>query len=100
MSFVALPAVPTSGLTEGEFQLLAAISQNLGLLTGQSLGAYKAITSGQLTLASAPSGSAQAVSITGSPSDLANIAISVQTLINDVQALRDTVNILIAQLRS
>lgn len=100
MSFVALPSIPTSGLSDAEFQLLAAISQNLGLLTGQSLAGYKAVTSGQLTLSSAPAGNAQSVSITGTANDLANIAISLQTLINDVQSLRDTVNILIAQLRS
>lgn len=100
MSFAALPPVPNSGLTEAEFQLLAALTQNISLLTGQSLASFKAVTAGQLTLSFAPSGSAAPVSITGSPSDMANLAIALQTLINDVQALRDTVNILIAQLRS
>lgn len=100
MSFVALPPVPSSGLTQAEFQLLAALTQNIALLTGQSVGSYKAVVSGQFTLSFAPDGAATPVSITGSPNDLVNLALGLQTLINDVQALRDTVNILIAQLRS
>lgn len=100
MSFVALPPVPTSGLSEAEFQLLAAITQNISVLTGQSVSASKAITSAQLTLGFAPDGAASPVSISGSANDLTNIAVELQVLISDVQSLRDTLNILIAQLRS
>lgn len=100
MTFVALPPIPTSGLTEAEFQLLAALTQNISILTGQIPSASKAVVSGQLTVSFAPEGQAAVFSLSGSPSDLANLAVSLQTLINDVQALRDTVNILIAQLRS
>jgi hypothetical protein len=100
MSFAALPPVPTSGLTDAEFQLLAAIHQNIGILTGQVSSGYKAVIPAQLTLAFAPDGEASAVSLTGSANDLATLAGTLQVLINDVQSLRDTVNILIAQLRS
>jgi outer membrane murein-binding lipoprotein Lpp len=96
MSFAALPPVPTSGLTDAEFQLLAAIHQNIGLLTGQNIAAYKAVVAGQLTLADAPDGQATGVTST----DVVALATTVQYLISDVQSLRDTVNILIAQLRS
>lgn len=100
MSFVALPPVPTTGLSEAEFQLLAAITQNISVLTGQLASSSRAIITGQLTLGFAPDGAAVPVSVSGSPNDIANLAVELQTLINDVQALRDTVNILIAQLRS
>jgi len=100
MSFSALPPVPTSGLTAAEFQLLAAIHQNIILLTGQNLAAYKAVLSGQITLTAAPDGSASALNLSGNESDIATIAATLQVLISDVQNLRDAVNILIAQLRT
>lgn len=100
MSFVALPPVPTSGLSEAEFQLLAAITQNISVLTGQVSSSSKAIIPGQLTLGFAPDGSATPVSVSGSPNDIVSLASELQILISDVQALRDTLNILIAQLRS
>ncbi len=96
MSFVALPPVPTTGLSEAEFQLLAALTQNISVLTGQIASSSRAIIPGQLTLGFAPDGQATQVS----SNDTATIATELQILINDVQALRDTVNILIAQLRS
>lgn len=96
MSFVALPPVPTSGLSEAEFQLLAALTQNISVLTGQVSSSSKAIVPGQLTLAFAPDGQATGVSA----SDVVTLAAELQILISDVQALRDTLNILIAQLRS
>lgn len=101
MSFVALPPVPTTGLTEAEFQLLAAIHQNISILTGQSASAARAIVSAQITISAAPEGQALGASISGAlANDVANLTVTVQTLISDVQALRDTLNILIAQLRS
>lgn len=100
MSFVALPPVPTSGLSEAEFQLLAAITQNISVLTGQVSSSSRAIITGQLTLGFASDGSATPVSVSGSPNDIVSLASELQILISDVQALRDTLNILIAQLRS
>ena len=95
MSFVALPPVPTSGLSEAEFQLLAALTQNISVLTGQVSSSSKAIIPGQLTLGFAPDGQAS-----GAAGDVATLTAELQILINDVQALRDTLNILIAQLRA
>ena len=95
MSFVALPPVPTSGLSEAEFQLLAALTQNISVLTGQVSSSSKAIIPGQLTLGFAPDGQAS-----GAANDVATLTTELQILINDVQALRDTLNILIAQLRA
>lgn len=95
MSFVALPPVPTSGLSEAEFQLLAALTQNISVLTGQVSSSSKAIIPGQLTLGFAPDGQASGVA-----GDVATLTAELQILINDVQALRDTLNILIAQLRA
>ena len=96
MSFSALPPVPVSGLTVAEFQLLAAIHQNITLLIGQNLAAYKAVISGQITLSPAPDASISVVDTT----DISTVANSIQYLINDVQNLRDTLNILIAQLQT
>lgn len=100
MSFAALPPVPTSGLTDAEYQLLVAIHENIALLTGQSVASSKAIVSGQVTVVSAPDATVPNVSVTGSSSDLVNTTLALQYLINDVQSLRDTLNVLIAQLRS
>lgn len=100
MSFAALPPVPMVGLNQAEFQLLAAIHQNISLLTGQSLAAYRAIIAGQVTVNDAPEGTASAVTLAGNSGDIATLAATVQSLISDVQNLRDTLNILIAQLRT
>lgn len=96
MSFAALPPVPTSGLTQAEFQLLAAISQNLSQLIGQSSPEFRALVAGQVTVSTAPDGTAQGLS----SFDTVALATTLQSLINDVQVLRSTLNTLIAQLRS
>lgn len=101
MSFAALPPVPQSGLTEAELRLLSAMHENISLLTGQNLAESRAVIVGQITLAGAPSATTAVPSISGFPAnDVAQLAASFQALINDVQSLRDTLNILIAQLRS
>jgi hypothetical protein len=101
MSFAALPPIPQSGLTEAELRLLSAMHQNISLLTGQNVAESKAIISGQVTLTGAPAATTAFPSISGSPAnDVAQLATAFQALINDVQSLRDTLNILIAQLRS
>lgn len=100
MSFAALPPVPISGLTDAEYQLLVAIHENIALLTGQGFAGNRAIVSGQVTVTGAPDATVSGVSISGSPNDLANTALALQYLINDVQSLRDTLNALITQLRS
>lgn len=100
MSFAALPPVPTSGLTEAEFQLLSAISQNISQLTGQTGTTYRALVAGQISTEYAPDGTATGVAISGSLGDIVPLAASLQALISDVQALRDTLNTLIAQLQS
>lgn len=100
MSFSALPPVPTSGLSEAEFQLLVAITQNILLLTGQSVAANKAVITGQITVVGAPEIQASPSPLVGTLADIPNLAATLQTLISDVQSLRNTLNVLIAQLRS
>jgi hypothetical protein len=101
MSFAALPPIPQSGISESELRLLSAMHQNISLLTGQSVAANKAIVSGQITIAGAPGATTSGPSISGSvANDVVQVSASLQALINDVQSLRDTLNILIAQLRS
>lgn len=100
MSFASLPPVPTSGLSQAEFQLLSAISQNIGQLIGQGSTEFRAVIAGQVTVSLAPEGSATGATVTGTVSDVVGLAASLQALINDVQVLRSTLNTLIAQLRS
>lgn len=100
MSFSALPPVPTSGLSEAEFQLLAALTQNVSLLTGQGLSTYRALISGQFTVQYPADLSASPITSSGTTNDIPALAASLQALINDVQALRDTVNAIVTQLRS
>ena len=99
MTYAALPPVPTSGLTDAEFQLLAAIHENISLLTGQPVTSDAAVTLGQISLSGAPD-STIPPSLLANTADLATVALLLQYLINDVQSLRDTVNTLITQLRS
>lgn len=100
MSFAALPPVPISGLTDSEYQLLAAIHENIAALTGQSDATYKAVVSGQIGV-SVPEAQVQDVDFSGDANSvISNMGATLQYLINDVQGLRDALNALITQLRS
>ncbi len=111
--FTAVPSVPTGNVTEWHGQILRSLKENVELLAGirgevdlQS----KAITRGQLRVNSAPNPTFSRVTATGKGytisgqnvpdlDDYGKLINDVQLLANDVAALRNTVNSLIAQLK-
>ena len=109
--FVAIPNVPLQGLTDWQFQTLTAMKENLELLTGARGGtATSAVTRGSLTVTSAPAQNMVRVTADGSGYTISGVTVpslddytklisNVQQLANDVAALRNTVNTLIAQLK-
>jgi hypothetical protein len=111
MAFSAMPGLPTSGVSDQELRLLAAVKQNIEELTGQ-LGntGYNAVVAGQITTAQIANLNAQDVNISGSgytisgasvasAADVVSLARNVQQLVYDVRLLRDTLNTLIGQLQ-
>lgn len=109
--FTAIPNVPLQGLTDWQFQTLNAMKENLELLMGaRGNASAAAVTRGSLTVVSAPAqnmvrvtadGSGYTISGVSVPSldDYVKLISNVQQLANDVAALRNTVNTLIAQLK-
>lgn len=112
MSYSALPAVPQSGTSEWQFQLLNGVKQNVEMLTGQrGKTGYQAVISGQIGVM--PLGdlnmrqvTAQGLGFTissqnvASLDDYAKLIVDVQTLIGDVEVIRQTLNALINQLKA
>ena len=111
--FTAIPAIPTSNVTEWQGQVLNAMKENVELLAGirgEADLASQAITKGKLTIKSTPTATFSRVSATGKGytisgqnvadlDDVGKLINDVQLLANDVAALRNTVNALIAQLK-
>jgi hypothetical protein len=111
-TFAAVPNIPLSELNNWQYSTLNALKENVELLTGaRSSGQLRAVTKAQLTVA-APSAqtmtnvTAQGVGYTISGAsvpaleDYVKLVANVQSLANDVAALRSTVNLLIAQLKA
>ena len=110
--FTAIPAIPQTGLTDWQFNTLNSMKENLELLTGArgSSNATRAIVAGQVGVQPAPAQTMTQVTATGAgytiggvtvPSldDYAKLVQNVQLLANDVAVLRNTVNVLISQLK-
>lgn len=111
--FSPIPNVPQSGVDFWQVQTLSAIKENVELLagTGGELdGVSRAVTRGDVRVGSAPTQTMRQVTATGAgftisgvqvPSldDYVNLVTNVQQLANDVASLRNTVNVLINQLR-
>ena len=112
--FSAIPQVPHEGLGPLQYELLNTLKENVELLTGSrgEVGvANRAITSGQVTVESAPALRSSRVTATGAGvsiegtatptlEDYAQLIADVQGVMNDVATLRNTLNALIQQLRS
>jgi len=112
--FTAMPEVPHGGLGPMEYELLNSLKQNVELLTGMrgQAGTFnRAITSGQVTVEPAKLQGGQQITATGAGvsiegaavptlEDYAQLMTDVQTVMNDLSALRATLNTLIQQLRS
>jgi hypothetical protein len=111
--FSAIPTIPQTGLTDWQFVTLNAMKENLELLTGargNSAVSAAAITRGAVTVADTPAQTMQRVTAEGvgftisgvtvpSLDDYVKLVTNVQQVANDVAVLRNTVNVLIAQLK-
>lgn len=112
--FTGIPSVPPVGIEEWQARMFNAMKQNIELLIGsrgESDGASRAVLRSSVASVGVPSPQLRATSAVGSgftisgaevPSlaDYQNLVRDVQLLSNDVTALRQTVETLIAQLRS
>jgi len=111
--YAAIPDVPSGGLTNWQAQTLAAVKENIELLTGtrgEKDGASRAILKAQITVSNPALQTMQRVTATGSGFTISNVKVAsledysklivdVQQLANDVSNLRNTVNTLISQLK-
>lgn len=111
--FTAIPAIPTSNVTEWQGQIFNSLKENVELLAGirgEADQASKAVTRGQLSIKAAPTATFSRVSATGKGytisgqnvadlDDHAKLISDVQLLANDVAALRNTLNALLGQLK-
>ena len=110
MAFVAIPGLPTSGLSDGEVRMMAALKQNIEELTGQSGEAeYRAVLTGYFSnINTIGDLNARSVGIQGQQfiindvsvapsSELIALAETVAKLIADVHLLKDVINTIIVQ---
>jgi hypothetical protein len=111
--FAAIPAIPQAGLTNWQGSVLSALKENVELLTGARRGggtSGQAVYRGQVSVSSPASqkmtrtsaqGTGYTISDVTVPSldDYTKLLSDVQTLADDVAALRATVNTLITQLK-
>jgi hypothetical protein len=111
--FTPIPNIPQSGLTDWQYGTLNAMKENLELLTGargNSSVSAAAITKGTVTVADAPTQTMQRVTAQGAGYTISGVTVpslddyikavtDLQQLANDVAALRNTLNVLINQLK-
>lgn len=108
--FAGIPEIPTEGLTDWQVFILAALKENVELLTGsrnESDNASMAVTKGQITSQGLPPATIQQVSgiargtvavpgLTGnSAQDIANVRAALQASLQIIRALATDVQILI-----
>ena len=124
--FTAIPAIPQSGVNQWEYSTLTALKDNVELLIGakgETGAASRALTKGQLSVSEVPTQSMRQVTAEGTgftipvysgsingqltgyvnvPSidDYIKLLSNVQQLANDVAAVRNTLNVLINQLKA
>ena len=112
--FTALPSIPQINIDPWQYYFLNSVKENLELLTGQRGGVARsasAVFKSQISLDSAPeqkmtrvTAEGAGISVSGAqvPSldDYAKLLSNVQELANDVAALRQTLNILISQIKA
>ena len=124
--FTAIPAVPQAGLNPAEYATITSLKDNVELLIGArgEIGSSsRAVTRGQVTVSEAPTQSMRQVTAEGAgfsipvtsssingqatgylnvPSidDYVKLLSNVQQLANDVAAVRNTLNVLIQQLKA
>ena len=111
-TFAAVPNIPLTELNNWQYSTLNALKENVELLTGsRSDGALRAVTKAQVTVSAPASQTMTTVSAQGTGYNVSGVSVpaledyvqlvsDVQSLANDVAALRSTVNSLIAQLKA
>lgn len=111
--FTAIPNPPQLGVPGGQGYVLAALKENVDLLTGAKGAKYSdnsAVTRGSITVATSTAELVR-VSAEGAGFSISNVLVpdfddyvklisDVQTLVEDVSTLRKTLNTLIQQLKS
>lgn len=113
--FTAIPSLPQVGLQPWQVGFYSAIKENLEMLTGSRSGASNAraaVTVGSIAVTAPPTQNMTTVTAEGvsvglkdekvsvpTADDYAKLISNVQTLANDVANLRNTVDILIRQLK-
>lgn len=121
--FTAIPDVPTQVAAEWESQMLDAIKQNVELLAGlrgEADQSSRAVTRGMIRIRETPRAifsrvdaltvRGEGVTISGASvptfadytrlvTDVGNLALNMQRLAVDMENLRDSVNLLIRQMR-
>ena len=98
--FVGIPAIPTTDMADWESQVFHAIKENVELLCGtrgESDGASKAVTNGNISVSSMEQ---QDMRVVSGIVDLADLVDTVQVLANDLAEQRTTLNTLIEQLKA
>lgn len=112
--FSPIPQIPHEGMGPLQYELLNTMKENLDLLTGGrgEIGVEnQAVTRGQVRVQPASEQTTPRVTATGSGfsiegstvptlDDYAQLLTDVQGVMNDIAALRNTLNTLIQQLRS
>lgn len=111
--FTAIPNLPQIGIPGEQAYVLTALKENVDLLIGAKGTKYaesKAVTKGSVTVATSTAELVR-VSAEGAGFSISNVLVpdfddyvklisDVQTLVEDVSALRKTLNTLIQQLKS
>ena len=98
--FTGIPAIPTTDMADWEAQVFHSIKENVELLCGirgESDGASKAITNGNISVSSMGQ---QDMRVVSGIVALADLVDTVQVLANDLAEQRTTLNTLIEQLKA
>ena len=110
--FASIPQVPEGATEDWEIQFLNSMKENIELLTGDrglAVGAAAAVLRGDVDVSAVPPGleavGARASGFTIGGEDVAGLEefsrliTDVQSLTNDVRRMRDTLNLMIRNMR-
>jgi hypothetical protein len=110
--FSAVPAVPQAGIDPWQFAAISALKENVEVMVGaRGDQPGRAVFKGQIGVVPAPNQNMRQVTAQGAGYTVSNVTVpsiedyttllgNVQTLANDVAAIRETLNTLINQLKA
>lgn len=110
-NFSVVPEIPQAGLDPAQYQLLLAMKQNVDLLTGAVGTTAAAVRKGQVQVGSVTQASTPRLTAQGLGAEVDGVQLvrlddygrllsDVSGLIADVNALRNTLNVLLQQLKA